>query len=98
MATTKKTETANVIDDALNATQELVLGAAEQTQALVLKTYKSLLDGAGKLDVPAIPGLADMYKVRADMFEGMYEFGSTLIENQRTFTRNVLETASAAQK
>lgn len=98
MATAKKTETASVIDDALNATQELVLGAAEQTQALVLKTYKSFLDGAGKLDVPTIPGLADTYKLRADMFEGMYEFGSALLENQRTFTRNILEAASAAQK
>ena len=98
MATAKKTETANVIDDALNATQELVLGAAEQAQTLVLKTYKSFLDGAGKLDVPAVPGLADMYKVRADMFEGMYEFGSALIENQRTFTRSVLEAAASAQK
>lgn len=98
MATAKKTETTNVIDDALNGTQELVLGAAEQTQTLVLKTYKAFLDGAGKLDVPTIPGLADVYKVRADMFEGMYEFGSALIENQRTFTRTVLETASAAQK
>jgi hypothetical protein len=31
------------------------------------------------------------------VFEGMYEFGSALIENQRTFTRKVLETAAAAQ-
>ena len=36
--------------------------------------------------------------VRADMFEGMYEFGSALIENQRTFTRSVLEAAASAQK
>ena len=97
MAAAKKTETANVIDDALSATQNLVLGAAEQTQDLVLKSYKSFLDGVGKLDVPAIPGLADMYQVRADMFEGMYGFGATLLENQRTFTRKVIETAVAAQ-
>ena len=77
------------------ATIEGVLSTATH---FVLKTYKAFLDGAGKLDVPTIPGLADVYKVRADMFEGMYEFGSALIENQRTFTRTVLETASAAQK
>ena len=97
MATANKTETTTVLNDALSATQELVLGAAEQTQTLVLKTYKSFLDGAGKLDVPAIPGLADMYQVRADVFEGMYEFGSALLENQRTFSRKVLEAAASAQ-
>lgn len=98
MATAKKTDPTNVIDDALAATQDLVLGAAEQTQNLVLKSYKSFLDGVGKLDLPAIPGLADMYEVRADMFEGMYGFGSALIENQRAFARNVLEAAADAQK
>ncbi len=97
MAATKKPAATTVIDDALSATQELVLGAAEQTQDLVLKTYKSFLDGVGKLDVPAIPGLADMYQVRADAFEGMYGFGAALIENQRTFTRKVLETAAKVQ-
>jgi hypothetical protein len=97
MATAKKTAPTNVIEEALSATQELVLGAAEQTQTLALKTYQSLLDGAGKLDIPAAPGLGDMYHVRADMFEGMYEFGSALLENQRTFTRKVLEAAASAQ-
>lgn len=97
MATAKKPAATTVIDDAVSATQELVLGAAEQTQDLVLKTYKSFLDGAGKLDLPAVPGLGDMYQVRADAFESIYEFGAALLENQRTFTRKVLETAAAAQ-
>jgi len=97
MAAAHKPAATTVVDDALRATQDLVLGAAEQTQDLVLKTYKSFLDGVGKFDVPTIPGLADMYQIRADMFEGMYEFGAALIENQRTFTRKVLETAAAAQ-
>lgn len=97
MATAKKTPATNVIEDALSATQELVLGAVEQTQTLVLKTYQSFLDGAGKLDLPSVPGLGDVYKVRADAFEGMYEFGSALLENQRTFTHKVLEAAAGAQ-
>ena len=97
MAAAQKPAETNVIEDALSATRELVLGAAEQTQDLVLKTYKSFLDGVGKLDVPTIPGLADVYQIRADVFEGMYDFGSALLENQRTFTRKILETAAAAQ-
>jgi hypothetical protein len=97
MATAKNPAATNVIDDALSASRELVLGATEQTQDLALKTYKSFLDGVGKLDVPAIPGLADMYQVRADVFDSMYEFGSALLENQRTFTRKVLETAATIQ-
>lgn len=97
MAAAKKPAATTVLDDALSATRDLVLGAAEQTQDLVLKTYKSFLDGIDKLDGPAVPGLADLYQIRADVFEGMYEFGSALLENQRTFTRKVLETAAAAQ-
>ncbi len=97
MATAKKTDTTKVIEDTMTTAQEQVLGAVEQGQTIVLDGFKSFLDAVNKIDIPAVPGLADMYKVRADMFEGMFDFGSAMLENQRTFTRKVLETATKAQ-
>ncbi|MBT8201124.1 MAG: hypothetical protein KJO36_11470 [Acidimicrobiia bacterium] len=97
MATAKKNDTTRVVEDAVTTAQEQILGAVEQGQTLVLEGYKTMLDAISKLDMPAVPGLGDVYKVRADMFEGMFGFGAALLENQRTFTRKVLETASKAQ-
>ena len=102
MATTKKTGTAttatDTIENAFSEVQDRFLEAMEQSQSLALEGYRTVLDGMAKLDVPSIPGLADMYRVRNDLFEKAFDFGIAVLESQRTFTRNVLETAADAQK
>ena len=97
MASTKKTDTTKVIEDAASTTQEQVIGAIEHGQTLVLKGFEAMVDAVGKLEIPSVPGLSEMYKVRADMFDGLFDFSSAVLDSQRNFTRRVLEVAAKAQ-
>lgn len=85
----------NVFDDVIAKAQEQFLASVEQTQTLALDSYKALLDGVAKMDIPTIPGLTELSEIRDDLFDQAYEFTATLLDSQRTFTKKILDTASA---
>lgn len=97
MAATKSAGATKTVEEAVAKAQDQYIAAVEQAQGLALEGYKAWLDLVAKMGVPALPGLAGMYQLRADMFEGLFDFGAAMIENQRTFAKKILETAEAAQ-
>jgi len=97
MPATKNTDATRVIEEAVSATQEQVIGAIEQGQALMLKGYETIVDAVDKLEMPSVPGLNEVYKVRAEAFDSLFDLSSAVLESQRAFTRKVLEVAAKAQ-
>ncbi len=92
---TLATDTVKVVEDMVVKAQEQYLTALTEGQDMALETYKAVTDSVAKLNLPSVPGLGDVYKVPATALDSMFDFGAALIENQRNFTKKVLETSQA---
>jgi hypothetical protein len=86
--------TVKVVEDVMAKAQQQYLTAVTETQNIALDAYKTMVDTVGKLNLPAVPGLAGLYQVPANLIEGAFDFGAAVLENQRTFAKKVLEAAS----
>lgn len=95
MATKKKPTEA--VEEVAAKIQDQYMTAVEQGQTMMIDAYKAWVDTMAKVEMPTIPGLAEAYEIRADYFDGMFDLGAAMLDNQRAFTKKVLEVAGTAQ-
>ena len=110
-ATRVETATKAVADAAVKA-QDQYFSVLEQGQEAVLERFTALVENINKVEMPDVPVLDKMTDkvaeriapnfemkmpvVPVDAFDGMFDFGAKLIENQRTFTRKMLAASAKA--
>lgn len=109
MATKTKTtpkavidNTTKVMEDAATKAQEQYFSMLEQSQAAALEGFEAIVDAFGKIDVPAVPGLDAVVPnlndvtVPVTMFDGAFDFGMKVLENQRQFAHKMLAVTAKA--
>lgn len=88
--------TAKVIEESASKAQEQYFSMLEQSQAAAIEGFEAIVDAMGKIDVPAVPGLDAVVpnlndvKVPVTMFDGAFDFGMKVLENQREFAHKML--------
>jgi hypothetical protein len=98
---------AKAIEDAAVKMQDQYFSALEQGQSAMLKGFEAVVTAMSKIDVPSIPGLdkvpgmdrvpsLDEMKVPADAFDGLFDFGAKMLDNQREFAHKMLAVSAKA--
>ncbi len=86
--------TVKVIEDVMAKAQSQYLTVLSEAQNIALDAYKTMFDGVAKLNLPAIPGVAGMAKVPANMVDSAFAFGEAVMESQRSFARKLFDVSA----
>lgn len=84
-------ETTKVVEDMMTKAQDQYLALLAESQSVVIESYEAVAGTVAKMNLPTVPGIGELYQVPVTAFDKMFDFGSAVIENQKAFTKKVLE-------